>query len=98
MAELAKKHKIKVVLASVLPATSYSWSPSIEPADKIIELNKLLEKYAKDNKVIYLDYYTPMVNENKGLIEKIGRDTVHPNVAGYDIMEPLVQKAIKKAL
>jgi alpha-L-fucosidase len=98
MVELAKKHKIKVVLASVLPATSYSWSPSIEPADKIIELNKLLRNYAKKNRVVYLDYYTPMVNKNKGLIEKLGRDTVHPNVSGYDIMEPLVQKAIKKAL
>ncbi|WP_339884921.1 SGNH/GDSL hydrolase family protein [Polaribacter vadi] len=98
MAELAKKHKIKVVLASVLPATSYSWSPSIEPADKIIELNKLIKQYAKDNKIVYLDYYTPMVNENKGLIEKLGRDTVHPNAAGYEIMEPLVQKAIAKAL
>jgi alpha-L-fucosidase len=98
MVELAKKHKIKVVLASVLPATSYSWSPSIEPADKIIELNKLLKSYAKKNRVVYLDYYTPMVNKDKGLIKKLGRDTVHPNAAGYDIMEPLVQKAIAKAL
>ncbi|WP_081965124.1 SGNH/GDSL hydrolase family protein [Polaribacter sp. Hel1_85] len=98
MVELAKKNKIKVVLASVLPVISYSWCPSIEPADKIIELNKLLKKYAKDNNIIYLDYYTPMVNEDKGLIKHLGRDTVHPNAAGYDIMEPLVQKAIKKAL
>jgi alpha-L-fucosidase len=98
MAELAKANKIKVVLASVLPATSYSWSPSIEPADKIIELNTLLKAYAKENKIVYLDYYTPMVNEDKGLIKKLGRDTVHPNAAGYDIMEPLVQKAIKKAM
>ena len=74
------------------------WSPSIEPADKIIQLNKLLKAYAKENKIVYLDYYTPMVNEDKGLIKKLGRDTVHPNAAGYDIMEPLVQKAIKKAM
>lgn len=98
MAELAKANKIKVVLAAVLPASSYSWSPSVEPADKIIELNKLIKAYAKENKIVYLDYYTPMVNENKGLIKKLGRDTVHPNAAGYDIMEPLVQKAINKAM
>lgn len=98
MIELAKANNIIVVLASVLPSTSYSWSPSIEPADKIIELNKLLKAYAKKNKVIYLDYYTPMVNEDKGLKKELGRDTVHPNAAGYDVMEPLVQKAIKKAL
>jgi len=98
MAELAKANKIKVILASVLPASSYSWSPSIEPADKIVELNKLIKAYAKKNKIIYLDYYTPMVNEAKGLKKELGRDTVHPNGDGYDIMEPLVNAAIKKAL
>ncbi|MGS0527233.1 hypothetical protein ACU8V7_20775 [Zobellia nedashkovskayae] len=40
MAQLAKANGIKVVLASALPANSYSWSPSVSPADKIIELNK----------------------------------------------------------
>jgi alpha-L-fucosidase len=98
MAELAKQNNINVVLASVLPATSYSWSPSIEPADKIIALNKLIKAYAKRNKLIYLNYYAPMVNENKGLIKALGRDTVHPNVHGYHIMEPLVKEAIAKAL
>lgn len=98
MVELAKVNNIKVVLASVLPSTSYSWSPSIEPADKIIELNKLLKAYADENKIVYLDYYTPMVNEKKGLKKELGRDTVHPNVQGYDVMEPLVQEAIKKVL
>ncbi|WP_235817857.1 SGNH/GDSL hydrolase family protein [Formosa haliotis] len=98
MAELAKANNIKVILASVLPATSYSWSPSIEPADKIIELNTLLKAYAKKNKIIYLDYYTPMVNSEKGLKKEFGRDTVHPNVDGYLIMEPMVKAAISKAL
>ncbi|WP_434035585.1 SGNH/GDSL hydrolase family protein [Formosa sp. 4Alg 33] len=98
MAELAKANNIEVILASVLPASSYSWSPSIEPADKIIELNTLLKAYAKKNKIIYLDYYTPMVNDDKGLIKELGRDTVHPNVEGYLIMEPMVKSAISKAL
>lgn len=98
MAELAKNNGIKVILASVLPASSYSWSPSIVPADKIIELNKLIKNYAKENKIFYLDYYTPMVNENKGLKKELGRDTVHPNVKGYEVMEPLIIEALKKVL
>ena len=98
MVELARANNIKVVLASVLPASSYSWSPSVEPADKIIELNKLIKAYAKENNLVYLDYYTPMVNEEKGLKAELGRDTVHPNAAGYNIMEPLVKEAIQKAL
>lgn len=98
MVELAKANDVKVILASVLPASSYSWSASIEPVDKIIELNKLIKTYAEKNKIIYLDYYTQMVNANKGLKKELGRDTVHPNADGYDIMEPLVKNAIAKAL
>ncbi|WP_406683244.1 SGNH/GDSL hydrolase family protein [Seonamhaeicola sp. MEBiC1930] len=96
MAELAKENGIQVILASVLPATSYSWSPSIEPADKIIELNKLIKDYAEENKIVYLDYYSPMVNDIGGLKKELGRDTVHPNVNGYLVMEPLVKQAIGK--
>ncbi|MCB4798838.1 SGNH/GDSL hydrolase family protein [Neotamlana laminarinivorans] len=96
MAELAKAYNIKVVLASVLPASSYSWSPSIKPVEKINNLNRLIQAYAKANDMLYLDYYSKMVNKNKGLIEAYGRDTVHPNLAGYHVMEPLVLNAIKK--
>mgnify|MGYP003676717386 CR=1 FL=1 len=98
MAELAKANNIKVVLASVLPASSYSWSPSIEPIEKINELNALIKAYAKKNHLVYLDYYSPMVNEEKGLKKEYGRDTVHPNLDGYAVMEPLVKEAIKEAL
>ncbi len=98
MAELAKAHNIEVILASVLPASSYSWSPSIEPTEKILKLNSLIKAYAKKNNMVYLDYYSAMVNENGGLKKELGRDTVHPNIKGYEVMEPLVKEAIKKAL
>ncbi|MFB9057343.1 GDSL-type esterase/lipase family protein [Mariniflexile ostreae] len=98
MAELAKANNIKVVLASVLPASSYSWSPAIVPVEKISKLNTLIEAYTKANGLVYLDYYTPMVNADKGLKKEYGRDTVHPNLDGYHVMEPLVTEAIKKAL
>lgn len=98
MAELAKEHKIKVVLCSVLPANSYSWREEIEPADKIIALNELIKAYAKKNKLIYVDFYPAMVNNDKGLKKEYGRDSVHPNLEGYHVMEPLVLEAIIKAL
>jgi len=98
MVDLAKAHKIKVVLASVLPANSYSWSPSIQPANLIIELNRMLAEYAKKNKIVFLDYYPALVDSNKGLKKEYGRDSVHPNLDGYKIMEPLVNEAIKKTL
>ncbi|MFY0652432.1 MAG: hypothetical protein JXQ96_10385 [Cyclobacteriaceae bacterium] len=98
MSELAKANGIKVVLASVLPATSYLWRPAIDPADKIIALNELIKNYADENNIVYLDYFSAMVNSENGLRKEYGRDSVHPNVAGYKVMGPLAKKAIAKAL
>ncbi len=98
MVELARANKIKVVLSSVLPANQFPWRPHIKPAEKVIQLNAMLEAYCLKNKVVYLDYYSKMVDDNKGLDKKYGDDGVHPTLAGYRMMEPLLEAAIEKAL
>jgi len=98
MAELAKANKIKVVLSSVLPAFDYPWKPGLEPAPKIVKLNEMIKTYAEKNKIVYLDYFSATVDEHKGLKKEYSADGVHPNMAGYKIMEPLAEAAIKKAL
>ena len=96
MVELAKANTIKVILSSVLPANDFPWKKGMEPAEKIIELNKMLEKYAFENKIIFVNYYPKMVNSEKGLDKKYTNDGVHPTLAGYKVMEPLIQEAILK--
>jgi len=98
MTELAKANNIKVVLSSVLPAFDYPWKPGMEPAPKIVKLNEMIKKYADANKIVYLDYFSAMVDERNGLKKELSADGVHPNDAGYKIMEPLAEAAIKKAL
>ncbi|MBF9254888.1 SGNH/GDSL hydrolase family protein [Pontibacter sp. 172403-2] len=98
MAELAKAHGIKVILASVLPVYDYPWKPGLQPVAKITALNNWIKNYAAQNNMIYLDYYSAMADERKGLPAKYSKDGVHPNEAGYHIMEPLAEKAIAKAL
>jgi len=98
MAELAKANNITPVLCSVLPAKEFYWRPGLEPKLQIIQLNEMLKLYAGKNNLQFVDYYTPMVNEEKGLKKEYGDDGVHPNLAGYKVMEPLVQEAIRKAL
>ena len=93
MAEVAKANKIKVVLSSVIPAFDYPWKPGLEPAEKIFSLNKMIKEYANNNGCVYLDYFSAMADERKGLKAGLGDDGVHPNLAGYKIMEPLVEKA-----
>jgi len=98
MAQLAKANNIKVILCSVLPVYDYPWSPNKNPVEKISKLNQWIKEYAAKNKFIYVDYYSPMVDERKGLKKEYSNDGVHPNLAGYNIMIPLVEAAIKKVL
>ncbi len=98
MAELARANNIKVILCSVLPAFDYPWKPGLEPAEKIVELNKWIKKYAKKNKFTYLDYYSSLVDNRGGMKEEYSRDGVHPNKEGYAVMEAIAEKAIQKAL
>ena len=98
MAELAKMNGIKVVLSSVLPAFQYPWFPEQKPAEKIVALNKWIKAYAEKNGFVYLDYFKPMADERNGLKKEYSEDGVHPNLAGYNVMNPLAEKAIQKAL
>jgi lysophospholipase L1-like esterase len=98
MAELAKANKIRVVLCSVLPANAFWWNEKVLPADKVIALNVMIKDYAKKNNITYIDYYSPMVNDQKGLDKKWADDGVHPNLTGYRLMEPLLEKAVTTVL
>lgn len=98
MAQLSKAANIEVIISSVLPANTFPWRPEIKPAEKVIELNILLKQYCKENRITYLDYYSHMVDDKKGLDPRYGDDGVHPNLAGYKVMEGLVENAIKSAL
>lgn len=98
MVALAKKNKIKVILSSVLPAYDFHWRRGLKPADKIKKLNAMIKNYCIKNKIAYVDYYSGMVDERGGLKKALSDDGVHPNVAGYSVMEPLVKKVIKYVL
>jgi len=98
MVELAKAHNIAVILCKYLPVSEYPWKKGIEPAQKIITLNKLIEAYAQKNKLVVLDYFTPFANTENGQKAELTLDGVHPNGEGYRIMEKVTEAAISKAL
>ncbi|HCC71799.1 MAG TPA: acylhydrolase [Bacteroidales bacterium] len=99
MCQLAEANNCKVILCSVLPATIYSWRKEVgNPSEKIIELNKQLKKYAKQNGHIYVDYHSSMRNSENGLKQEYANDAVHPNKEGYKVMEKLVKEAISKTM
>lgn len=100
MVELAKANKIKVILASCLPAGGFGWRPQITDAmDKVKKLNARVQAYAKANKIPYVDYFSALVTEDgKAMRGDYATDNpaIHPNVEGYKVMESLLLPVIEK--
>ena len=94
MSEIAKANGIEMILCSVLPANSFPWRPEIVPTQKVIDLNQKIQAYAAEQGLVYVDYYTPMVDSQGGLKANLGYDTVHPNAAGYQLMEQILSNYI----
>ena len=98
MSQLASENNVKVILCSVLPAYDFSWRSGLNPKDKVVSLNELIKKHALENDYEYVDYFSSMVDERKGLIKEYGNDEVHPNLEGYKVMESIIQTSINKVL
>jgi lysophospholipase L1-like esterase len=98
--ELAQLHGIKVVLCSVLPISDYTTRRQTDkrpPAD-ILKLNAWLKEYAARSGAVYADYYSLFADEKGWLKDGFSGDGLHPNAKGYELMAPVAEAAIQKAL
>ena len=99
MCELAKLHKIKVILCSVTPSRQFRWRKELTPAEDIKRLNEMIRSYASKNKIHYVDYHSALTEADGGLPLKWAKDGVHPNLECYvTVMEPMVLKAVNKVI
>lgn len=99
MVELSRANDIRVVLASLLPVCdSLRPQAAKRPPARIVAINDWMKSYAADHDVVYLDYYSHLLDDKGMLRSDLTSDCLHPNAAGYDVMAPLAEDAIKKAL
>lgn len=101
MTEIANQNGIKVILASLLPSTNeaVSWHhPIAHTPEKIADLNKKIKELALEKGYGYVDYFSALVGEDKGLKPEFTVDGVHINAEAYKVMEPLVKQEINKIL
>lgn len=96
MAELAHAHGIHVVLVSLLPADHYWWAEDIHPAQRIVTLNAWLKAYAAREGFTFVDLHSRMTATGGAINPAYSQDGVHPNVAGYAVMAPLILSALKQ--
>ena len=88
MCEIAKAHKMRIVLGSVPPASRYWWRPEAQPKVEAVAMNDWLRGYAKTIGAQFADYTAAFV---------IAKDEVHPSKEGYALMRPIAEAAIRKA-
>lgn len=105
MAELARAHQIRVLLASLLPVSDYKkgQNPQFErtktrPPAVVAELNRWIQNYCLQNHFTYVDYYSAMADGGGLLRDDLSDDGLHPNALGYRIMAPLAAKALNTNL
>jgi lysophospholipase L1-like esterase len=99
MAQLAMANNIKVVMSSVMPVCDYiKPQTGRRPPEKIITLNAWIKEYCTRNQLVYLDYYSAMLDERNMLKKELTYDGLHPNATGYAVMSPLAAQAIKAVL
>ncbi|HEV7499842.1 MAG TPA: GDSL-type esterase/lipase family protein [Vicinamibacteria bacterium] len=106
MAEVAKLHGIRVVLASILPVSDEKTDRGGRPINRTHDrppqtlhaLNEWMAGYARQNGHVYLDYFSALVDSNGALKAELTDDGLHPNAKGYAIMAPLAETAIARAL
>jgi lysophospholipase L1-like esterase len=98
MVQLAQANNIKPILCAYLPVYDYPWRKGLHPAEKIIALNKEIQAYAIANKLMVIDYFTPLADSRNGQKEELTIDGVHPNAAGYKIMAKITDEAINKTI
>lgn len=101
MADIARANNIKVVMASVMPVCDLPGKTPMtigRPPETILQLNKWIKEYAASHNAVYLDYFSVTVDDKGFLQAGMTADGLHPTAKGYEVMNPLAEKAIAQAL
>jgi lysophospholipase L1-like esterase len=98
MVDMAQAHRIKVVLASILPTDHFMMRKDLRPAGQVRELNTWLRAFAAEHGLIYADYYPVLATPEGAFNPALSNDGLHPNTDGYAAMRPITDAALKRAL
>jgi len=95
MCEIAKAHKLRIVLGAAPPASKYWWRPEAKPKEEVVALNEWMRGYARQIGAKYADYAAVMTDAQGNMKLDLAKDEVHPTPAGYAAMRPVAEAAIR---
>ena len=97
MVDIAQANGIAVVIGSIPPAAAFNWRPDYRPASQIAALNGWLRDLARQRGAVFADYHAALADADGAMKPSLSGDGVHPNAAGYAIMEPIARAALAEA-
>jgi lysophospholipase L1-like esterase len=96
MVDVARRHGIRVMLASIPPAASFPWRPGLETRKPIAAMNAWLKGFARESGSTWVDYW-PVLDDGTGAMKPgLASDGVHPTEAGYDAMSTLIEPLLHR--
>jgi lysophospholipase L1-like esterase len=98
MSDIARAHRVKVLIASIPPAASFPWRPGLETKKPIAEMNAWLKKFASTTGATWVDYHQVLDDGTGAMKPGMAYDGVHPTEAGYDAMATVIDPILKRAL
>jgi lysophospholipase L1-like esterase len=96
MADIATRHRIKLLLAPIPPAASFPWAPEVKTRPRIAEINAWLKRFARDNGATWVDYWRVLDDGTGAMKPGLAIDGVHPNEAGYDAMATVLEPVLRR--
>jgi lysophospholipase L1-like esterase len=98
MTDIAQRHGIKVMIASIPPAAGFPWAPKIETRRAIAGLNNRLERVARETGAIWVDYHRALDDGTGAMKPGLADDGVHPNEVGYVAMARVIEPVLAEVL
>ena len=96
MVDLCWQNGIRPVICSVLPSYHLRWRQEVtDTYEKVLSLNARLQAYCERHGITYVDYGSVLAGPDGKIRADFSGDTVHPNAAGYEVMEKLLLVTLK---
>ncbi len=96
MIDLCWQNGIRPVICACLPSYNIRWRPEVTDSfEKVCSLNARLKAYCERHGVTFIDYGNVLAGPDGKIKADYSGDTVHPNAAGYELMEKLLLETLK---
>ena len=99
MVTLAEANGIRVILGALTPFNTVAWNPEVgDLRQRTAELNAWQAALAAERGLARADYFRVLADAEGRLRPEFHRDGVHPTGAGYAVMRPVAEGAMREAL